>query len=262
MVKGSTWMILSVFMLIGGGCLGNDASLIEEREHSLHAGAIDSLAFDVTDGSLEVVGDPATHTIDVEVRLYSSRTIFDRDEAARQSLRVGLESVDGEAQLVVEFEGGTPSGYYADVFVRLPSRLAVRGSDTSGSAMLSDLGSLVFQDGSGEIEVTSIEGALEIDDQSGGVVVSDVRGDATIIDESGQLTLERIDGALQVMDDSGEIEIETVGGDVHVTDTSGNISIFDVAGQVTVRDGSGDITVGENVSLLVEQNESGQVRRR
>lgn len=274
MTREQSRTIAIIAGLLAAGCMGNERVVLVDRMELSTDGAT-VLDFDVGPGSLDLVGEEGLDAVHLEVELRTNRTVLAEDDAARENLQVVLEE-DGERAVArVLFERG-PVGYWADVILRVPARLAVTGRDDSGDASIADVASLDLVDDSGELEIVRVPGPVRVEDGSGGLILTDV-GPTTVIDGSGTLRVTRVVGALDITDDDGDLWIEDVDGDVtleqgsgdvrclridgdvEVTDDSGSLWFEDVTGRVTVDDGSGDIDAVNVGSLEVVADSSGEV---
>ena len=203
---------------------------VEVRDLAVDADQIEALDIDAGAGSLIVRGESGAERITVTATI----TVPDSDEArARRKIErdmtLTLEPQGDRAVLQAFFESGLfgrgeqPS---IDLEIGIPRRL-----------------SLIVDDGSGFIEVSSIDGPVQIDDGSGSLTLTDAGAD------------------VDIDDGSGSIRVEGAGGDVRITDGSGSISIERVAGSVFLDDGSGSITVNDvALDLIIDESGSGGVR--
>jgi len=116
------------------------------------------------------------------------------------------------------------------------------------------IGSAVWvDDGSGTAEITDV-GSLSVVDGSGALRIRGVRGDAKVKDGSGSIDISEVTGNVEIRDGSGSIEIENVGGSVVIDgDGSGGVSVDNVRGNFEVRrKGSGGVDyerIGGRVSV-------------
>jgi len=243
------------------GCIATGARTVDVETRSLGVLELDALEVDVGEGDLELVGDPSLEMVEATVTLRTSlNEIVASDDDAARALEVTLEERGGQAFLSVHLVDA-PVGYYADVRVRLPSRLAVDCRDGSGDIVIASVASLRLADESGDIDVDGVEGDVDIDDDSGEI---DVRSTASlsIADTSGDIRVDGVDGPLVVVDESGEIDVTRVSADVDITDDSGGIVVRDAAGTVRIHDGSGDILVENVGGFELAADESGEVEQR
>ena len=102
--------------------------------------------------------------------------------------------------------------------------------------------------------------ALKVEDSSGSIKVSDVAGDIEIDDSSGSIRMDDVGGSIDIKDSSGSITVAGVGESISIEDGSGSINVRDVGGSVSIDDGSGSITV-RNVEqdLIILSDGSGSL---
>ncbi|HJL16894.1 MAG TPA: DUF4097 family beta strand repeat-containing protein [Sandaracinaceae bacterium LLY-WYZ-13_1] len=256
------------------GCFGEER-LVASRDAELAADGADTLAIDVGAGSLDVIGEAGRETVQLDVALRTNRQAFSDDDGAEAALEVVLERDDDRLVARVALDD-PPSGYFADVVIRVPARLGLTGRDGSGEAVIADVASLDLEDGSGTLDVSRVAGAVAIDDGSGELSLTEV-GPTTIEDGSGTIAITGVEGDLSIDDEDGDLEVENVtgsvrltlgsgnarcvgvDGDVDVVDGSGDLYFEDVAGTVRVEDGSGDVEAVDVGALEMISDESGEV---
>jgi len=214
-----------------------------ERELTVSVASGDLLRVLAGSGFLDVVGVAGLNEVRATARACASHEEFLAD------LLLTSER-DGSA-LVIEthYPDWSDRGGWGERYARLdlrlevPEGMAADVKDSSGEITIANLGDLVIDDSSGEIEVHSILGSLRIEDSSGEISLWDVTGDVEIDDGSGEIDVAGIGGMLTISDGSGEINAEDVEGTVKVLrDGSGSIEVDGVGGDFIVeRDGSGDI---------------------
>lgn len=218
-------------LLLGGFAHAVADDYVENRELSLDAAGIDALFIDTDAGSLQVKGEAGRDLIEVRARIVIPDA--DADEGGKvvaKSLRLALDRDANVARLDAVFERGF-WGFGAegriDLEISVPAAM-----------------NLDVDDGSGPIEIRSVDAEVNIDDGSGSIQVSDA-------------------AAVYVDDGSGSIDIDTVAGDVVIDDGSGRIRVEHVGGSVTIDDGSGDIDVSDvEMDVIITNAGSGGVRLR
>jgi hypothetical protein len=232
-----------------------------ERSFSTPSGSVRELRLTAGAGSLEVIGVEGLGEIQAVGRACASHEEFLED--------IQLSSEMEGSALVMETRHPDWSGWrggnrYArlDLRVEVPAGLAAEILDGSGELTVSNLGSLMIQDGSGEIMASGIRGDLAVQDGSGELEIRGVSGFVKVEDGSGEVFLEGVGSDVEVHDSSGELEIRGIEGSVTLTDSSGEVNIQDVTGSVRVLgDGSGDIVVdGVGGDFIVEADGSGGIR--
>jgi DUF4097 and DUF4098 domain-containing protein YvlB len=126
---------------------------------------------------------------------------------------------------------------YIDLTVRIPVDLALEVDAGSGDADVTNLASLRFTSGSGDLKAHHVVGD---------VLVKVGSGDA-IIDDIGSLNVERVgSGDIRASNSRGDIKVGHVGsGDVTFADVRGSVRIESVgSGDVGIRRTSGDVEIG------------------
>jgi hypothetical protein len=232
-----------------------------ERSIIAPAGSVEELRLQAGSGSLEVVGVEGLREVRAVGRACASHEDFLGE--------IQLTSEMAGSTLVMEthypdWSGMLGGNRYArlDLRIEVPAGMAADIQDGSGEMTLSDLGSLMIKDGSGEVVINGIRGDLTIDDGSGELEIRGVSGFVTLRDGSGEVFLEGADSDVEIRDSSGELTVRGVGGTLTLWDSSGGVAVQDVTGSVrVVQDSSGDIVV-KNVGgdFIVEVDGSGGIR--
>jgi len=172
----------------------------------------------------------------------------DRD-GDRLTVRTEIPRGNNQLDLVVVLPKGlslTVNDGSGDASIDGVSGAFIRVKDGSGILELRSLnGALTVDDGSGNVTMNGVNGALDVTDGSGDLMVDGVNGDVTVSDDgSGTLRLSGVNGSVRIVDDgSGDIRVSGVTGDLHIEDDgSGDIDVDGISGDFTVEeDGSGDI---------------------
>jgi DUF4097 and DUF4098 domain-containing protein YvlB len=214
-----------------------------QRSATVDASGARRLIVGAGSGSLKIVGRPGINTVRITGRACASSTALLNEiklSARRSGADVVVEANDRKD------EGGWNFRHneYArlDVVMEVPARIAAEIDDGSGSMDLSNLGSVLIEDGSGEIVADNLNGDVEIDDGSGSIRLIDVVGGVRIQDGSGEITLRNIGGAINIDDGSGEINVRGARNSVRIADSSGSIDVVDVGGDfIVTSDSSGGI---------------------
>ena len=232
-----------------------------ERSLTLPAGSVEELRLLAGSGSLEVVGVEGLREVLAVGRACASHEDFLND--------IQLTSKMVGSTLVMETHHPEWSGWrggnrYArlDLRVEVPAGMAAEIKDGSGAMAISNLGSLMIEDGSGKVVISGIHGDLTINDGSGELEIRGVSGFVTVEDGSGGVVLEDVGSNVEIHDSSGELEIRGIDGSLTLYDSSGEVNVQDVTGFVRViQDSSGDIVV-RNVGgdFIVERDGSGGIR--
>jgi DUF4097 and DUF4098 domain-containing protein YvlB len=141
---------------------------------------------------------------------------------------------------------------------------------------------LLTETGSGDQEITNINGPLRAETGSGNVTASGITGDARLSTGSGDVRLENVGGWLYAKTGSGNItarnvksglDAETGSGDIEYDQTqggnvsartgSGSIRLRNIKGGLDASTGSGDVTVdGEALGAWDVKTGSGNINLR
>lgn len=97
--------------------------------------------------------------------------------------------------------------------------------------------------GSGDVQVTGIDGPVRVETRSGDVQVVRIQQRADVIAGSGDIVVRDVSGPLVVNARSGGLEIESIRGDIRAETGSGDIRITRPGGRIQARANSGDIEV-------------------
>lgn len=253
----------SIIALTLSACIFTTGSReIDRQATSLEVA--DEMVIDVLTraGSLEVIGEAGRTTVELDVvvraQLQAPWLTID-DQTIIDALVAELTPVGDaiEVDAYVDLDTGNVS---TDVILRVPAEMRVEISDTSGDMRVSDVGALVIDDSSGDIDVLGIAGNIVVDDSSGDITLEAVQGTVDVRDNSGDVRV-RSAGSVTVRDDSGDLVIESIDGDVTIDDDSGDILLQTVTGLATIRDGSGDIVAIDVAELDVVSDSSGSITR-
>jgi DUF4097 and DUF4098 domain-containing protein YvlB len=113
--------------------------------------------------------------------------------------------------------------------------------------------------GSGDVEVTGIQGPANFNSGSGDVTASEIKGDVQIMCGSGDVQLSKIKGHVQVTTGSGDITLDAIGGEARLQTGSGAIQVSNPGNALEASTGSGDVGVkGASADIRVRTS-SGDV---
>jgi hypothetical protein len=114
--------------------------------------------------------------------------------------------------------------------------------------------------GSGDVDVSGIQGPANFTSGSGAVKASDIAGDVQTQTGSGDIELSHIRGHVQIATGSGDITLDTIRGDTRIRTGSGDIEMSNPGGALEAETGSGDITVkGASADLRLRAS-SGDIK--
>lgn len=158
---------------------------------------------------------------------------------------------EGDRLVIVAKRDGYSVGWirakyaYLEIDAQLPAGLAYEVKVGSGDAIVSGLGSLRADVGSGDLEVRDISGLFEVEVGSGDVLAENVGELRVSSVGSGDLEANGVRGDVLIRDiGSGDVDLRRVGGNVEISSIgSGDADIDEVAGDLrVVRVGSGDVS--------------------
>lgn len=250
--RGMTPAIVAAMVLAMIAVLGTADVLAEDCRHervveeTLDLEDAELLQIRARAGELEIAGGTRREAV-IEARLCAS------SEELLEQIEVVIEGGERALVEVLMPDTGSTSWMnwgsnryaYADLDIVVPAELALDVKDSSGPAVIEDVGPLEMQDSSGEL------------------IIRKVRGDLSVSDSSGDLIVEQVEGNVTLTDSSGDMDVRNVSGDVLVrSDSSGDVSLESIQGQAVVReDSSGDIRFRDVGPLaLVERDSSGSIR--
>ncbi|USQ76900.1 DUF4097 family beta strand repeat-containing protein [Ornithinimicrobium cryptoxanthini] len=122
----------------------------------------------------------------------------------------------------------------------------------SGDNQLKDVGSLDATSGSGNLDVTVVNGEAVVRSGSGDIRIGTVTGDVQSVTGSGDLILGSAHGAVTAKSGSGDVRIDDSGRGAGVTTASGDVTVGRLAGGgVEARTASGDVSVQVRAGLPV-----------
>ncbi len=246
-MRSRIWLTLLAVGPATAFAWGDGCEFRAERAGGVDAAGAEKVIIRVGAGDMKVVG--RSNAVRVEARgtaCGSSQEIVDdiqikvRREGTVIYVETDMPQNDGSWNL------GKNHSAYIDIGIALPSSVAVEAVDSSGDAVIEDVGALTMQDSSGDLEITRVARLVDVGDSSGDITINRA-GSVRLRDSSGDIEVIDTDGDVGVsIDSSGDIRITRVGGNVRVEqDSSGSMRIEDVKGGVDVEsDSSGDIYAG------------------
>lgn len=213
------------------------------RNLDLQAAGIKTLVVQARAGQLQIRGQAGLAQVQARGTACASR----QQDLAQIRL---VQRREGE-RLIIAVEIPESSGLglgnvqrSLDLELRVPARLALEVTDSSGDASVSGVAALQVEDSSGALRIADIPGAVRVEDNSGDIEVRNVGALHVPRDNSGDVRVSDVRGDVRVdQDGSGELRFSDIGGSVTVgSDGSGGIAADNVGGAFTVRsDGSGGI---------------------
>lgn len=241
-------VVLLAAMNAGCALSWNDCEHTASRDLDLDAGDITTLEVVARAGALDIRGEADARQVVVRGKACAA--------SAESLAQIRLvERREGDRLVVTaelpENDGGWGSNDYSslDLTLTVPSRVALKVSDSSGAADIRHVTSAEVEDSSGELRLSDIAGDVTVADTSGVIVIERIGGNVMInSDGSGGIQIEDVAGNAVIREDgSGEIEFRQVRGDAIVEkDGSGSISFVAIGGNARVdEDGSGSIEAND-----------------
>ncbi|MGI2137971.1 hypothetical protein [Shewanella baltica] len=206
----------------------------QQRELTLDSQDLQGLIAETGAGSLEIIGVEGLTQIKLVADIYSN------DDS---KVILTLEKKANKAKLKADFEQSGFNNYspYIDLKLQVPANLALDIDDGSGAILISKMtADINVKDGSGELIINGGNN-VSIDDGSGDIEVSQINGNLTIDDGSGAIKVTDVRGNIAIDDGSGNIEVANVQSPVTITDGSGDINVFNTKGLTILAAGSGDV---------------------
>lgn len=206
----------------------------QQRELTLDSQDLQGLIAETGAGSLEIIGVEGLTQIKLVADIYSN------DDS---KLILTLEKKANKAKLKADFEQSGFNNYspYIDLKLQVPANLALDIDDGSGAILISKMtADINVKDGSGELIINGGNN-VSIDDGSGDIEVSQINGNLTVEDGSGAIKVTDVRGNIAIDDGSGNIEVANVQSAVTITDGSGDINVFNTKGLTILAAGSGDV---------------------
>ena len=255
-------LILIPLLLASPLALANECQFSAERNLDIDPAGLQALRVELGSSDLNVQGDAAASKIEVRAKACASEQAW-LDELQIEQNRQGNKAVVKTAPRP-SHSGIFGKNYaYIDFVVRVPANLAIEVESGSGDTHASNIASLAYHSGSGDLNLDQAAGAVTVTVGSGDVVashlgsfrldhagsgdmhVSDVRGEVTIGHVgSGDLSFSDVRGSVRAESiGSGDFVADKIGGDVYIGSIgSGDVTAKTVGGNLTVRSsGSGDV---------------------
>ncbi|BFL81705.1 hypothetical protein LFREDSHE_01550 [Shewanella baltica] len=206
----------------------------QQRELTLDSQDLQGLIAETGAGSLEIIGVGGLTQIKLVADIYSN------DDS---KVILTLEKKANKAKLKADFEQSGFNNYspYIDLKLQVPANLALDIDDGSGAILISKMtADINVKDGSGELIINGGNN-VSIDDGSGDIEVSQINGNLAVEDGSGAIKVTDVRGNIAIDDGSGNIEVANVQSPVTITDGSGDINVFNTKGLTILAAGSGDV---------------------
>jgi len=194
----------------------------QEKQLTLSSADVSALNIDAGAGKLQVEGKEGATQISVEA-------IIGSGDVSDVEYTLTLEKRGNTAILISNIDSRWYSNAYINLFVTMPSNMALDITDTSGSMQVKNIQqSLNINDGSGSMDIDNIGGDVDIEDGSGKITLANIDGDVTIKDGSGSVSIEQVRGHVSVDDGSGSIRVDTAKSFKLIDDGSGSVTLANI----------------------------------
>ncbi|MGD8895794.1 MAG: DUF4097 family beta strand repeat-containing protein, partial [Acidobacteriota bacterium] len=183
-------------------CAYDTCQVQEPREETVDAAGATLVRVEAKAGSLRITGVAGLD--EVQAR----GTACAENERTLEKVQLRADRSGDEIRVVVETPEGWGDRGALHLELGVPEGLAVDVQDSSGEIEVDDVASLRLKDGSGEIDITGVQGDVSIEDGSGEINLVDVGGDVRIRDSSGDIDIKDVRGTVTIEEDgSGGVEI-------------------------------------------------------
>jgi hypothetical protein len=246
---GAVTLVAATLSTLTGCATGIGATL---TFHDTQTAKVDRIVLDGGSGDVQVKAVPGTET-----RI--TRTIRSGSDPEPSFSVSGAE---------LHLSGSCGSDCSVSYAIETPPGVAVTGSLTSGSMMLTGIGTADVRADSGDIDIRQATGTVRAETDSGDLLVADTKGAATLQAGSGDITAQRMAGAVTATASSGTIDVRlSAPASVKAISSSGDITVTVPPGayRTTTEADSGDIHVdgitqdAKSANLLDVRASSGDV---
>lgn len=266
MRKVAIALIASSLLVFASVAAAEECRYSAPRNADIDAAGLHSLLLRLGSSDLDIQGVQGLNRIEVRGTACASDQSWLKDLQISTGRSGDQATVDAERHDSIStsvFNLFGSSYAYLKLQMRVPMALAVQVHSGSGDVQASNLASLDFASGSGDLIAGQIKGALELQlgsadaranevgsvtlhgTGSGDVHVSGVQGDVRADHSgSGDLEFSQVRGSVRVgSTGSGDVTLSDIGRDAEVGSTgSGDVSANGVGGNFTVHaTGSGDV---------------------
>ncbi|WP_449428288.1 DUF4097 family beta strand repeat-containing protein [Rhodanobacter umsongensis] len=235
------------------------------RNADLDATGLNSLLLTLGSTDLDIRSVPGLNQVEVRGTACASDASWLKDllvNASRHGAQATVDSRHDRGTLTFSLFGSSYA--YLKLQVRVPATLAVQVDSGSGDVNASNLASLDFSSGSGDLTADHITGALVLKLGSADVKAQHVGSVELRQTGSGDVHVDGVNGDVQAdHSGSGDLDFSNVGGSVNIGATgSGDVTLSDIGHDARVGStGSGDVTAnGVNGDFTVGTSGSGDIR--
>lgn len=243
------------------------------RNADLDAAGLNSLLLTLGSTDLDIQSAPGLNKVEVRGTACASDASWLKDlqmSASRNGAQATVDTRHDRGGITFSLFGSSYA--YLKLQVRVPASLAVRIDSGSGDVNASNLASLDFSSGSGDLTADHITGALALKLGSADVKAQHVGSVDLNKTGSGDVRVDGVSGDVQAAHSgSGDLAFSNVGGNVNIGATgSGDVTLDNISHDARVGStGSGDVTangVGGNFTVgasgsgdIHQQNVKGKV---
>jgi Toastrack DUF4097 len=144
--------------------------------------------------------------------------------------------------------------------IQIPSTLNLDlnvAGDVTAAAPLG--GNLRIITGSGDVDLTDVNGSITASTDSGELYLKNIQGNATLTAKDGDIDVEVVSGDLEINNEDGDSYAKQVVGNVTAKSTDGDITIEDAEGNASLTTASGDVSVEKAVGLTTINTTDGDI---
>ncbi|HSE13689.1 MAG TPA: DUF4097 family beta strand repeat-containing protein [Rudaea sp.] len=216
----------------------HDCKFSADRNLDIDPAGLKTLALVLGASDAHVEGVAGMKRIEVRGKACASDEQWLKDltvDQERSADRVRVTTSKNQGGVHISLFGSSYA--YIDLDVRMPADLALEVDAGSGDANVTDVASLSFSSGSGDLNAHHVAGAVAVRVGSGDAIMDDV----------GSLSVERAgSGDIRATNAHGEVKVGHIGsGDMNFSDVKGGVHIESVgSGDVVVRRAGGDVEIG------------------
>ncbi|MGH8157342.1 MAG: DUF4097 family beta strand repeat-containing protein [Rhodanobacter sp.] len=236
----------------------------EPRNADLDAAGLNSLLLTLGSTDLDIQGVPGLNKVEVRGTACASDASKLKDlqmSASRSGAQATVDTRHDRGNITFSLFGSSYA--YLKLQVRVPASLAIKVDSGSGDVDASNLASLDFSSGSGDLTADHITGALALQLGSADVKVQHVGSVSLHRSGSGDVHVDGVSGDVQAdHSGSGDLDFSNVGGSVNIGATgSGDVTLSNISHDAKVGStGSGDVTAnGVNGNFTVDASGSGDI---
>lgn len=238
----------AILTLGSAGCIrmGNPETRNFDKEYPIKG----PVTLDIQNGSGDVsisVGAPGRVRVRGEVRMYENLFATRSSRGIEEITQKPPITQAGDILRIVRPQPISMGGVRINYTIEVPENTEVRLRNGSGDVQVTGIeGPVSLETGSGNIQVMRTQQRADVSAGSGDIVVRDVNGPLVINARSGELEIESVRGDIRAETGSGDIRITRPGGRIQARASSGDIEIDGISADLRLHTGSGDCHVVGN----------------